>query len=154
MAAFPAGVTIVTATDADRRPCGLTVTAFCPVSASPPLVLVCLDHGSTTLGAIRHCGGFTVNFIAEAGLELARLCATKREDKLESVPWRAAAFAEAGPVLLEGAIGHLACRVRESAVAGDHVIVIGEVVEGEVQAQHRPLLYSRRSFGSWAALPV
>jgi len=63
LSSFPAGVTVVTAFDADGNPRGLTLIAFCGVSLEPPLVLVCVDRGSNTLPAIQHSGGFTINFI-------------------------------------------------------------------------------------------
>ena len=56
LSSFPAGVTVVTAFDAEGIPRGLTLIAFCGVSLDPPLVLVCVDRASNTLPAIQHSG--------------------------------------------------------------------------------------------------
>jgi flavin reductase ActVB len=72
MSTFPSGVAIVTARGDDGKPRGLTVSAFCPVSLSPPLVLVCIDKASNSLIAIQRSGGFTVNLLAAGREELAR----------------------------------------------------------------------------------
>ena len=79
MACFPTGVAIVTAHEAGTRPRGLTVSAFCPVSLEPPLVLVCIDKRSNTLPALQESGGFTVNFLAGGREHLAVLYASKSE---------------------------------------------------------------------------
>ena len=42
MGCFPSGVTIVTTWDGDE-PVGSTINAFCSVSLTPPLLLICLD---------------------------------------------------------------------------------------------------------------
>ena len=48
---FVTGVTIVTTED-DGVPLGLAVNAFTSVSLSPPLILVCVSHTSSTYGAL------------------------------------------------------------------------------------------------------
>src|ERR1700704_2893521 len=94
LSSYPAGVTVVTAFDADGKPRGLTLIAFCGVSLDPPLVLVCVDRSSNTLPAIQHCGGFTVNIIGSHSPHVARLMATKAGDKFEKIAWRRPALPE------------------------------------------------------------
>jgi flavin reductase (DIM6/NTAB) family NADH-FMN oxidoreductase RutF len=143
---FPAGVTVVTAFDEDGEPRGLTLIAFCGVSLEPPLVLVCVDRGSNTLPAIRHRGGFTVNFISDRSDHVARLMATKSADKFARIPWQPPGHPEGGPVLHEDAMAHLVCRTRQEVEAGDHLVFIGEVLGGEVAEGRRPLVFHRRTF--------
>src|SRR5439155_984143 len=50
---FATGVTVVTTSDGDGRPTGLTASAFTSVSLDPPLVLVCVDHKSQSYPALR-----------------------------------------------------------------------------------------------------
>jgi flavin reductase (DIM6/NTAB) family NADH-FMN oxidoreductase RutF len=149
MSSFPTGVTVVTTTAANG-PKGLTVSAFCPVSLHPPLVLVCLDNGSSTLAAIRESGGFTVNFLAAGREELARRFAAKMEDKFDGVPSELPP-AGTGPVLTEDSGAYVACRVVQTLEAGDHWILLGEVQDGNLRSDHLPLLYGRRTFSTWAS---
>lgn len=149
MSSFPTGVTVVTTTTAEGSPKGLTVSAFCPVSLHPPLVLVCLDNQSSTLGAIGESGMFTVNFLAAGREELARRFAAKMEDKFEGVPWGPPPSG-GGPVLTEDSGAYVVCRVTQTIEAGDHWLLVGEVEDGSLQADHLPLLYGRRTFSTWA----
>jgi flavin reductase (DIM6/NTAB) family NADH-FMN oxidoreductase RutF len=146
LASFPAGVVVVTARDAGGEPAGLTVSAFAAVSAQPPLVLVCLDKGSNTLAAVRGSGAFTVNILAAERHELALLFASKRDDKFAAVPSRPAALAHGGPILHEDVAAHAVCELRQEVEAGDHWVLIGEVVEAGFDEGAPSLLYHRRDF--------
>ena len=151
MSTFPSGVAVVTAGGNGNEPRGLTVSAFCPVSLDPPLVLVCIDKSSNSLAAIRRSGGFTVNLLASGREELARRYASKMEDKFEGVTTKRPAVAEAGPILIEDCVAYAACRVHSATEAGDHFIIVGEVEEGEHRAGAVPLMYGRRIFTDWSA---
>ena len=146
MASFPSGVAIVTAHETGGRPRGLTLSAFCPVSLEPPLVLVCIDRTSNTLPALQASGGFTVNFLAGGRDHLAVLYASKAEEKFEGIAWRRPQLAEGGPVLHEDSAAYAVCVTRQAIEAGDHWVFIGEVREGEVLEDRLPLVYHRRAF--------
>lgn len=149
MASFPAGVAVVTSLDERERPCGLTISAFCSVSRQPPLVLVCVDEDSNTLGAIRHSGKFTVNFLSEGRERLARAFATKEGDKFSGFAWRPTeALPGGGPILHEDTVAHLACLVEREIEAGDHWVFIGRVIEADVEEEGRSLLFHRRGFSA------
>jgi flavin reductase (DIM6/NTAB) family NADH-FMN oxidoreductase RutF len=146
MASFPSGVVVLTALGEDGRPYGLTVSAFCPVSLEPPLVLACVERTSHTLPAIRESGFYTINILQAGRQELARLMATKAEDKFESLKWEPAPVEGAGPVLDEEAAAYACCEVTEELEAGDHLIFLGRVLAGGVFAGRTPLVYHRRAF--------
>jgi flavin reductase (DIM6/NTAB) family NADH-FMN oxidoreductase RutF len=149
MASFPTGVTVVSSRTREGNLRGLTVSAFCPVSLHPPLVLVCLDNRSTTLEAIRESWGFTVSFLAAGREELARRFASKRENKFEGVAWELPERG-GGPVLSEDSGAYIVCRVGDMIEAGDHWVVLGQVSQGDLREDHLPLLYGRRTFSAWA----
>jgi flavin reductase (DIM6/NTAB) family NADH-FMN oxidoreductase RutF len=146
MSCFPSGVAIVTAREAGDRPRGLTLSAFCPVSLDPPLVLVCVASDSNTLPAMRASGGFTVNFLAGGREHLAVLYASKAGEKFEGIRWRLPAVPEGGPVLHEDCAAYAVCVTRQALQAGDHWIFVGEVKEGSVLPGRLPLVYHRRAF--------
>jgi flavin reductase (DIM6/NTAB) family NADH-FMN oxidoreductase RutF len=146
MASFPSGVVVLTALGVDGRPHGLTVSAFCPVSLDPPLVLACVDRTSNTLPAIRASGFYTINILQAGRQELARLMATKAADKFQALAWVPAPVAGAGPVLAEEAAAYACCAVQGELAAGDHLIFIGRVLAGGVYEGRTPLVYHRRAF--------
>jgi flavin reductase (DIM6/NTAB) family NADH-FMN oxidoreductase RutF len=150
MASFAAGVAVVTALDQDGVPRGLTTTAVTSVSRNPPLLLVCVDRHSRTLPAIRHSGSFVVNFLDARHPDLARRFASKAEDKFAALTWLAGT--NGAPVLHEHAHAWVDCRVEREIEAGDHVVVIGEIVHGAVSDDtgRRPLTYYGRSFGGFS----
>jgi flavin reductase (DIM6/NTAB) family NADH-FMN oxidoreductase RutF len=63
MGCFATGVAVV-ATAANGELCGLTVNSLTSVSLDPPLLLVCLNHDSRTLAAVRAVGRFSVSLLA------------------------------------------------------------------------------------------
>lgn len=146
MASFPSGVVVLTAVGEDGRPYGLTVSAFCPVSLDPPLVLVCVDRSSNTLPALRASGAFTVNILAAGHQDLARRMATKSPDKFVSLLLKPAPVAACGPVLEEHIAAFACCGVESEIEAGDHLVFIGRVLDGEARDGRTPLLYHRRAF--------
>ena len=152
MASYPAGVAIVTTLDADGTPRGLTTTAVSSVSAEPPLLLVCVDLTSRTLPALRDGGRFVVNFLREGRSELARLFASKADDKFEHVSWHPTASGM--PVLEADALAWAECVTVHEIEPGDHVILLGRVEEGAGAADDdAPLMYYRRSWGVWKPAP-
>jgi flavin reductase (DIM6/NTAB) family NADH-FMN oxidoreductase RutF len=146
---FPSGVAIVTAFDEDRKPYGLTVSAFCAVSMDPPLVLVCIDRASNTLPAMQAAEAFTVNLLAAGRDELALRFATKGDDKFSDLAWEDPSLAQAGPVLVGDSVAYAVCTTHSEFEAGDHLIVVGLVEDAASDHEAAPLVYARRRFGTW-----
>ena len=146
MSALPAGVVIVTAFGDDGLPRGLTVTAFSPVSLEPRLALVCIAKSSNTLPAVRHTNGFTANVLAAGRESLARLMATKVSEKFEGLAWTRSSTGAGGPILTNDTAAYAVCDLQQTIEAGDHWILIGTVVDGELNRDVEPLIYHRRSY--------
>ncbi|GAB3449329.1 hypothetical protein GCM10027436_43760 [Actinophytocola sediminis] len=125
----------------------MACNSFASVSLDPPLVLFCGARGSSTLPVIWEAGSFCVN-VLEAGHEwLCRQFAAKGIDRFADVRW---ASGPCGPRLSE-AIAWMDCTVEDAHPAGDHVIVIGRVVQLAATAGEAPLVFHRGRYGSFAA---
>jgi len=146
MSAFPSGVVVLTAFGSDAKPRGLTVSAFCPVSLNPPLVLACVDKTSNTLPAVQHASGFTANILAAGREHLARRMASKLTEKFDGVAWQRPEGPVGGPVLVDDCAAYAICAVQQTIEAGDHWILIGAVIDGEHNAGVSPLIFSRREY--------
>jgi flavin reductase (DIM6/NTAB) family NADH-FMN oxidoreductase RutF len=147
LARFATGVTVVTTT-LDQAYFGLTVNAFCSVSLDPPLVLVSLDHTSQTYPIIRQSGVFAVNILALEQEPLALRFASKdlHIKTFDDIPLRPG---ETGAPLFEESVARIECRLATEYPAGDHALMLGEVVHVDVSAgglEQAPLLYYRSSF--------
>ena len=139
---FATGVTVITTRQPSGKPWGFTVNSFTSVSLSPPLVLVCVDHGTESFEVMSKAEVFAVNILAEDQAELSRRFASKRADRFANVAWSEGAH---GSPLLAGCLGHLECRKTASHIHGDHTIVIGEVLEARA-AGGNPLLFYHSSY--------
>ena len=146
MASFPSGVVVLTAFGLDSLPRGLTVSAFCAVSLKPPLALACIDKTSNTLPAVQHAGGFTANILATGREPLARRMATKLSEKFDGIVWRRPESDRGGPILEADTAAYAVCTLKETIEAGDHWILIGEVIEAARHEGMAPMIYSRRGY--------
>lgn len=148
MSAFPTGVTIVTTLDQAGQPRGLTCNAIASVSAEPPMLLVCVDKQSTTLQALLARRAFVVNFLREGRGELANRFASKEGDKFAGVLWRPAR--NGAPWLHVDSLAYAECDTEQEVEAGDHVVLIARVEDGQPPAPGtQPLMYFRRTYASW-----
>lgn len=144
--AHPAAVCVVTALDAEGRPSGLTTSAVTSLSQEPPLLLVCLGTQSRTLRAIRHSGGFAVNFLAGHTEHLAERFAGKSSQKFEGLDWRPSDRASGAPLLSAPHVGAVAeCTVHREIPAGDHCVLFGRIEDAAVSGR-APMLYHHRDY--------
>lgn len=134
---FCTGITVVTSRDLDGTPRGFTANSFTSVSLDPPLILVCVDVKADTLPALHERRAFAVNFLASDGEHLSRRFATKGGDKFDGAKWREGIL---GVPLLDDCIAHLECEVENIYPGGDHLIVVGQVVDLD-QREGEPLLF-------------
>lgn len=145
LARFASGVTIVTATDEEGRPHGMTVSAFASVSLDPPLVLVCIDRAASMGPLLIRVGHFGVNILAEGQEWLSRRFADEAmELRFDGVPWR---LGHGRVPTIDGAHASLVCTPSSCTDGGDHLILLGQVTEGTAGAATEPLVYHRGAYG-------
>ena len=143
---FPAGVTIVTVKTKDDVTHGLTVSAFTSVSPSPPLIMVCIDHGNTSYPLFEQAGTvFAVNILPRDKMELSnRFAWLKDEERFDEGEWQTAVT---GAPVLEDALAWLDCTIYARFAAGTHTIYVGEVQASNVpRPEEEPLIYWNRGY--------
>lgn len=137
---FVTGVTVITC-EANGMMTGTTVNSFASVSLDPPLVLFCLHRDSRLLDVVRQSGKFGVNFLAGRQESIAWAFASRHRAELGQVAQHRSA--EGVPVLSEAA-GFLACSLVREYDGGDHLILLGEVIElGVPRRLKEPLIFFR-----------
>lgn len=152
LAVHAAGVVVVTA-QPEEVPVGLTATSFCSVSLTPPLVSFYVDRASSTWPFLRRAGHFAVNVLSSDQAELASRFARRGVDRFAApTVWRPG---PRGVPLLDGVSAQLVCVPHSTADIGDHVLVVGLVVETILGsgAAGLPLLYHRGRFGRFIPHP-
>jgi flavin reductase (DIM6/NTAB) family NADH-FMN oxidoreductase RutF len=139
-AKFPTGVTILTVRDSEGGARGMTASSFTSVSLDPPLVLVCVDHKASVMAHLRRSRHVGINVLSEEQQELSTRFARRGEDRFENLEWAAS---DHGVPIISGVLASFECEIDRMVDAGDHAIVIAEVVRAEYR-DGRPLVY----FGS------
>jgi flavin reductase (DIM6/NTAB) family NADH-FMN oxidoreductase RutF len=153
MSAFPSGVSVVTARDAEGRPRGLTCSSLCSLSMDPPMMLACVNRRNGSLAAIRASGGFAVNLLRAGRGVVSDEFASASADKFSRVRWRPSPRSGL-PWLLDDSLAFVDCRLVADLAAGSHTILVGLVVDGrDVPAdgagepvEDLPLVHWRRSY--------
>jgi flavin reductase (DIM6/NTAB) family NADH-FMN oxidoreductase RutF len=120
----------------------MTLNAFTSVSLDPLLVLVSLGNTSRTLHATTASGRFAVSILRrdqrQAALDFAEPGALFPERHVERE--------REGFLQVSGAVAVLRCRVERIERAGDHALVLGEVVS-IAHGGGEPLVFHRGRFG-------
>lgn len=136
---FASGVTVLTMRDAQGKDHGMTATAFSSLSLDPPLVLVCVDRAATMAALLEHATHLAVNLLSAGQEEVSRRFAEQDRDRFAALPLTRGVE---GLPLISGALAHLQCRIHAHHPGGDHMIVVGEVLEAHAH-DGEPLVYHR-----------
>lgn len=140
---FPTGVTLISVMDAGIAR-AMTVNSFSSVSLEPALILWSLGRDSARYELFRSAQTFGVNVLAGDQRELSVACA--RHDALDraGARWHER---ESGAVFVEGAIARFDCRATAVHEAGDHDIIIAQVIDFDTPRDVPALVFNRSNYG-------
>ncbi|MFT4416124.1 flavin reductase family protein [Fredinandcohnia humi] len=144
MGNYPTGVTVVTTVDENGVPLGLTVNSFASVSLDPLLILWSIDKRVSSYEPFIKTDKFAVHVLAGDQGDICSLFASKGTDRFGNCEWK---LSDRNLPILSGAAGVMQCKMFKTVDAGDHTILIGEVVDIE-NYNKAPLLYHNRKFGN------
>ena len=81
---------------------------------------------------------FAVNILSNEQTELSNRFAAYDGDRFDGVNWK---NWETGAPILDGAIAAIDCVRKKLIDAGDHIIILGEVLRAEKFSEQDPLIY-------------
>lgn len=136
-AKFSTGVAIATVLDAERAPHGMTINSFTSVSLDPPLVLICVDRTGNMLERFEDCAHYGINVLRNSQAALSVRFAQRGLDRFDGIEWHSGMT---GVPLFPESLARFECTVRQRIIAGDHTILIGEVIGCEI-SDGEPLIY-------------
>ncbi|KQN39862.1 hypothetical protein ASG37_16860 [Sphingomonas sp. Leaf407] len=139
---FPTGVTALCAMDGDR-PVGMTASAFVAISIAPPLVSVCIRHGSATWAQLRTLGRIGISFLGHAQAATARQLARPGDDRFAGIAYD---VTPDGALFLGDATAWLDCSVEREIVAGDHDIILLRLHRAATAGGIAPLVFHASGF--------
>ena len=148
---FPSGVVaLIARTNGEIE--GMVASAFTVgVSLDPPLVSCAIRRMSNTWPRLRNASSIGISVLAEGQGEIAReIAGSDRLRRFASAPLRHvgsdAVFVSGAPVWFE-------CTVHAEVEAGDHVVVLLEVIGVGADPDLRPLVFHASSFNQLLARP-
>ncbi|WP_421851054.1 flavin reductase family protein [Oricola sp.] len=151
MSKLAATVNVITAGDGEERR-GLTATAVCSMSVTPPSMLVCVNRFGEAHKAITSAGAFCVNILADDQGETAMRFAGQTGDagacKFKPHGWTKLAT---GAPALDGALVNVDCEIASISDTESHSIIIGNVQAIRFGSAASPLLHFERNFYSLAS---
>ena len=122
---FATGVTVVTCTDDDGRPYGITANSFSSVSLEPRLILWNIAKVSNSLQAFLDAEYFAINILTADQQDLSSHFAKSDHTLFDEIEIDRSAQ---NVPLIPGALACFECRTQQIHDCGDHFIVIGEVL--------------------------
>ncbi len=135
---FATGVTVITAQPAGGAPFGMTVNSFSALSLDPPLVLWSLQKNSDCAGNFARCTHYTVNVLQHDQVAVSNAYAKKGEHDLRPGDFR---IGRSGAPVLKGCMANFECRIEARHDGGDHLILVGRVLEMQVLPERKPLVF-------------
>lgn len=135
---FATGVTVVTV-QSDLGPMGITANSFASVSLDPPLVLWCIQKGSTTYQLWLETRDFAISVLNENQEALCRRFAVRGEHAVRH-PGEFTSSAAGNPVI-EDAVAVFDCVTEAIHNAGDHSIIVARVTDYATRPNARPLIF-------------
>ncbi len=145
---FPTGVTALCAMERDQ-PIGMTASAFVAVSLNPPLVSVCIKHGSGTWRQLRLRERLGISFLGHGHSATARQLAQRTGDRFLGLDYEVTVH---GAVFLTDATAWLECSVVKEIAAGDHDIVLFRLHRAAVADAVMPLVFHASDFHTLARI--
>ncbi|WP_312666342.1 flavin reductase [Pantoea sp. CTOTU49201] len=141
---------ITTGAGEGRR--GLTASAVCSLTVTPPMVLICVNHFGEAHRAMLENGTFCVNVLTADQRFLADIFAGQAgvppNERFHHADWSELA---SGAPALDNALVNLDCRIAERVQTSTHSVFFGAVEAIRFGHAHPPLLHFDRQYFSLAA---
>lgn len=136
---FATGVCIVAAYTKDGQPWGMTINSFSSVSLDPQLILWSLQKDSKCFSVFNEAQKFSINILTLQQQELANKHAQRDQHLIEEGTYR---HGRTGCIVLNHVMTAFECRQHAVHDGGDHIIIVGEVMEMmNHPANRKPLLF-------------
>ncbi len=134
---------------------GLTATAVCSLSDSPPTVLACVNRKSAAHDLIVSERAFVVNVLAanqrDIAVRFSGQSGLRGEDRFAESHWGSLST---GAPVLDGALAAFDCELIEHKEVATHTIFIARVVSGCSTSYAQSLIYLKGAYHTLPAEPL
>jgi flavin reductase (DIM6/NTAB) family NADH-FMN oxidoreductase RutF len=141
---IPSGLFILTVRQQTAET-GMLVSWVQQCSFSPPLVSVAMQRGREVLAWLGAGATFTLNVLDATQTDM--IVHFGKGFPLDKPAFEGLDIerSEAGNPVLSEALAYLDCRVQGRCSAGDHELVLAEIVAGKVLGDGQPMVHVRKS---------
>ena len=153
MSKLAGGVTLITTGHGELRR-GITATAVCSLSVSPPSLIACANQATGTGQAISESGKFAVCVLGEnhqdLGMVFAGATGLDGADRFAHGDW---VDHESGVAYLKDAVATFICDVEVTMPYGSHFAFVGKVIDVIVpETSSPPIAWLGTSFQTLLSL--
>ncbi|MFM0547006.1 flavin reductase [Paraburkholderia strydomiana] len=146
MASLGAAVNVIT-TDGPHGRCGMTVSAVCSVTDTPPTMLVCINQSSFAHNVLLGNGRACINVLGAHAQELARVFAGMDDCSMEERFARCRSrTGDLQLPVLDDAIASLEGHIIDSKKVGSHSVIFVQVEHIGTRDDGDGLVYFDRQF--------
>lgn len=146
MASLSAAVNIVT-TEGEAGRCGITATAVCSVTDTPPSVMVCLNANSAMNPVFQGNGKLCINVLNHEQELMARhfagMTGMAMEERFSLSCWQKGLL---GQPLLKGAQASLEGEISQVQTIGTHLVYLVAIKNIVLAEEGHGLIYFKRRF--------
>ncbi|WP_350344355.1 flavin reductase family protein [Proteinivorax tanatarense] len=125
----------------------ITVSWFTQVSQEPSLIMVSISPSSSIIPVISETKEFVVSLLPQDNEQVARICGHTREnvtDKIKEAKLTVKDGNKLNVPLIEQAIVNFECKVTNQYTAGDHNVIIANVVSADKIKEEKPMVFYDR----------
>lgn len=145
MSLLTTAVNIIT-TEGENGLHGLTASAVCSVTDTPPTLLVCMNQSSRSHAHFLENQRLAVNVLAAQHEQISNAFASSKlsaEDRFKLGAWTTL---ETGSPILEDALVSFDCEVEQIQQVGTHSVMMCRVVAIQQSQQDESLVYFNRAY--------
>ena len=140
---FATGVCLITAEDKKGIARAMTANSFSSVSLDPPLVLWSLQNNSEVFDAFASPRYFAISILSDEQQEHSNQYAKKGDHRLAPEHFTVGRF---GAPIIADALVSFECEREATHEGGDHLIIVGRVLDMRQREDGNPLLFYRGGY--------
>ncbi|MBZ0188059.1 MAG: flavin reductase family protein [Candidatus Obscuribacterales bacterium] len=139
------GVYIVTFKN-DKGREGMLATWVGQIAFAPPMLSIAINKEREILNNFAHGAKFAINVLAKKNMNIFKNFAKPYEEGLDRFEDLEVEEDSQGAPIFTRAVAYLSLKVASIAEAGDHSLVLGEVIDGRVlNGEDEPMVHLRKS---------
>lgn len=139
---FPTGICLITVNDTQLGSLALTANSFASVSLDPALVLWSIQNNSEVFREYTDAEYFGISMLAASDADVSGRYARRGEHAIDAADFDVDAH---GVPLLKNALVSFSCKTHALHLAGDHHIIVGEVLAMSAR-EGAPLVFAKGAY--------